>query len=195
MCIAVFVRDRPESAGCGAVEGNRGQPPIVVNHLQTKDLQTVRIAVFMADTGLRTKHDRGLGSVVTIANYDGTTQLTKFVNTPVSGLDVGRSKYHDYYTDATTYERWEHVYNGSNVLVEIIAPDASTYMEATYNTKGSVTAMRAGNGPWEYWTYEADGVRVATYTDAAGVVTEYDYDVDGRLSKVTHPSVHADGYR
>ena len=116
------------------------------------------------------------------------------VKTPVRRW-MGRSKYHDYYLDATTFERWEYVYDTNNMLVEVIAPDTSTWQESTYNSKGSVTAKRAGTGPWEYWTYEADGVSVATYTDAAGIVTEYDYDVDGRVSRVSHPSVHAYGYQ
>ncbi|MBX3176836.1 MAG: hypothetical protein KF886_05725 [Candidatus Hydrogenedentes bacterium] len=40
--------------------------------------------------------------------------------TGLKPLDIGRSKYHDYYLDATTYERWEYVYDGDNMLAELI---------------------------------------------------------------------------
>jgi len=133
--------------------------------------------------------------VVTIANYDGATLLTKFVNTPVSALGVGRSKYHDYYVDSTTFERWEYVYNVDNLLAELVAPTSAVYQEATYNAQGNVTSKKTGTGPTEYWTFEADGVRLASFTDGAGTEVEYEYDGNKRLSRSTHPSVHADGYQ
>ncbi|MBX3178428.1 MAG: hypothetical protein KF886_13795 [Candidatus Hydrogenedentes bacterium] len=40
--------------------------------------------------------------------------------TGLKPLDIGRSKHHDYYLDATAFERWEYVYDGDNMLVELV---------------------------------------------------------------------------
>lgn len=101
----------------------------------------------MADTGLRTKHDRGFGKVVTITKLDGTTLLTKFVNTPVSSLDIGRSKCHDYYVDATTYERWGCEYDSARNLTRVAAPGDVDYAEYTCNSVGHVLTEQFGAGP------------------------------------------------
>ena len=70
------------------------------------------------------------------------------MNTPVSAVDVGRSKYHDYYLDATTFERWEYVYDASNMLVEVIAPDrwARWPRGRLWRPKGTVPVARCAPG-------------------------------------------------
>ena len=57
---------------------------------------------------------------------------------PVTGLKplgIGRSKYHDYYVDASTYERWEHVYNNKNMLIR---RNRDSHLYFTSNTTASV---------------------------------------------------------
>ncbi|MBI2434099.1 MAG: hypothetical protein HYV26_14670, partial [Candidatus Hydrogenedentes bacterium] len=68
--------------------------------------------------GLKTVYDRNLSSdVCTITNWDGQTQLSKLVHTPVDS-STQKSRYKDFYLDATNYERWEYAYDGSGDLTQ-----------------------------------------------------------------------------
>jgi len=155
--------------------------------------QATKITVTNA-AGLVTKYDRTLSNVVTITNWDGATQLNKFVNTPVSSSDVGRSKYHDYYKDATTYERWEYQYDASNNLTKLLAPDASVLTTLSHNAQGQMASLKIGTGPTKYWEYDSSGLRLTKYTDAVGIDTNYYYNASGLRTKLTHPSLASAGY-
>ncbi|MCF6283581.1 MAG: cysteine peptidase family C39 domain-containing protein [Candidatus Hydrogenedentes bacterium] len=143
--------------------------------------------------GLKASYDRGAGNVVTIKEMDGTTQLSKYVNTPLSSTDLGRSKYHDYYKDTTNYERWEYQYDANNMMTKLVAPDASAYATLTYNSVGKVLTRQYGTGPVMTWYYDNGGSRLTRIANAFGIGNTWHYDANDRVTKITHPAVAAAG--
>src|SRR5690606_31051477 len=68
--------------------------------------------------GLKTTYDRSVSSsVATVTNGDGFTQLSKLVNTPVTG-DPSRTSTLDFYTSAFAFERWSYAYSASGDLTQ-----------------------------------------------------------------------------
>ncbi|MDZ4860205.1 MAG: hypothetical protein SGI88_14605 [Candidatus Hydrogenedentes bacterium] len=68
--------------------------------------------------------------------------------------------------------------------------------EYTYDTGNRLTGARTGAGPWTTFGYaDANAEHANTITGPDALVTTVYYDTDGLISKVTHPSVDADGTR
>ncbi|MDP2324317.1 MAG: hypothetical protein Q8N51_09845, partial [Gammaproteobacteria bacterium] len=145
--------------------------------------------------GLTTVYERSLTTnVCTITNWDGTTLLNKMVNTPVTG-STARSRYIDYYLDATNYERWGYEYDTAKNLTRVAAPGDVDYAQYTHNSVGNVLTEQFGTGPVTEYQYDTSGQKVVKKIDPAGIETDYTYDGNGMLEKTEHPSVHADGYQ
>ncbi|MCF6283609.1 MAG: cysteine peptidase family C39 domain-containing protein [Candidatus Hydrogenedentes bacterium] len=143
--------------------------------------------------GLTTTYDRNLTtSVCTITNLDGLTQLSKLINTPLTG-NLTLSTSIDYYLDATTYERWSYEYDTDYTMTKVVAPGSVTYGTFTYNSVGNLLTEQYGNGPTATYAYDSSGQYLTKVTDSVGIETDYYYDSNNQLTKETHPSYAAAG--
>jgi RHS repeat-associated protein len=144
--------------------------------------------------GLKTVYDRSntAGGTIAITNLDGMTQLNKTVLHP-GGTFFKLAKI-DYYRDASNYDSWEFKYD-SGVLTKILRPGGIEFATWTYNAKG-----RWSTHTYEdlaiTWEYDSAEERYPTKRiEADGTETEYFYDANYRVTKVTHPSYGSVGVR
>ncbi|GMV95134.1 MAG: hypothetical protein AMXMBFR82_49120 [Candidatus Hydrogenedentota bacterium] len=148
------------------------------------------------EAGLTAVYDRSITTdVATITVQDRSTVLRKIVNTPVTG-NLNLSRYMDYYIDSTNCERWEYEYDLGYRLTKVLTPADDVWQEYEYDSTlyDRLTKARRGTGPWTYFGYADDFTRYAnSITGPDGTVTNIHYDANGRISKVTHPSVGAYG--
>jgi RHS repeat-associated protein len=142
---------------------------------------------FTNAAGLTTTYDRSVStSICTITNWDGMTMLSKFVNTPVSG-DTGRSRYKDYYYDASNYERWSYEYDSGGNLTKVLRPGNVVYGTYAYNSYGRMTTKSGNDGVATNWYYGVNGLYATKMTNKAGLDTLYYYDSYKRLTKTVTP--------
>jgi YD repeat-containing protein len=142
---------------------------------------------FTNAAGLTTTYDRSVStSVCTITNWDGMTMLSKFVNTPITG-DGGRSRYKDYYLDASNYERWSYEYDSGGNLTKVLRPGNGVYGTYAYNAYGRMITKAGNDGVATNYYYGANGLYVTKMTDKAGLDTLYYYDGYNRLTKTVTP--------
>lgn len=136
---------------------------------------------------MKTVYDRSLSTgACTIANMDGTTVLSKFVHTPVVD-DFVRTKYKDYYTDTTNYERWEYLYDSNGWLTQVKRPDTSTHISYTYTTNGRISTITVPGINATTYSFTTGGVYATKMTAPDGTETFLDYDGSGRITKARLP--------
>jgi len=142
---------------------------------------------------ITSEFDRSVStSVNTTETENGGTLLGKWVYTPVTN-DSSRQQYLDYYLDASTYQRWYYdYYNGAMTKVRRTG-GSITHREYTYNAKGFVATTKYGTGPTTTYGYDLANLILTKVTAPGSIDTTLAYDSSDRVTKVTHPSIGANG--
>jgi RHS repeat-associated protein len=145
--------------------------------------------------GLKTTYDRSISSgVCVITNWDGSTNLSKEVNTPVTG-DPGLTSTLDYYTGPSTYERWTYEYDANKNMTRVLRPGGVVHLQYAYTTQGRLSTAQIGtSGPITTCEYAAGNSYATKITDGTGLSTYYDYDASKRITKVRPPYAASAGF-
>jgi RHS repeat-associated protein len=143
--------------------------------------------------GLDTTYEWNATSKVCVQkNWDGQTLLSRHDNWATWNREDSSQK--DYYLDTTNYESWEYDYNSSNDLTAVTGPSSEAVADYQYDDYDRLTKQRFMGGPWTTYVYsDADAIQPYRVVGPDGSITQYYFDDDSRITKVTHPSVASAG--